>query len=319
MLIEWPKDPDGNDPFEGEDMRSRAIQELRDVTRTAIASLGISGRMSLDVLHTKLKSTEKADFIPSRSVVFDIFRLRATERSLRRFLKAIDVPSDQIEIVAERYANARTGGPKSASATPGKGSGIAERIAKARQTWDEPDVGSPQYRDPELAFPRDQLSQAFEAALAGALSREDVAFCSYSAAKHRAHYVEWIGICSGSPIAAEYLLDLILIPPPGQMIRPGLRAAYAAQYLDDALREAFFEVGMRLRGNSHGPTARLLEAVRRGTVVEHVRHSLESGDYPPGDAERIRGMLETDWAEDTIRTTARGQIEAYLSKIGESE
>lgn len=316
--IKWP-DQTGGPQLERDDLQSRALRQVREAFEKALPNNFGTGEVTIDQA-SKLFGEKHGASAPSRSTLYNVFSaFKGTDKSVARCLEAAGVPHGEAEQLARAYFEARTGGKPAAEAGDPRErqrfADIAVRVRAAREQWDSASPGDPAYRDPELSLPRDELSTAYTAALDGALSREDVAFCLYSAAKHRKDYAAWVALCPASEDAAEVLLDLILVPRPGEMVRPIVRAAWTMQRLDDEYRSAACEVGLRLAAERTDGMDDLLAAIREKQVEQLMRRRLAAGFYADEDARKIQEMLDKDWASPASLVGARGLVHALLRDV----
>ena len=320
VKVEWPKDGRKQDPFAGDDMRSVFVRELRAEFETAFERWCVKQGHRLrvwslsDVFNHAYAHVPGA---PKRSTLYKVFKLEATGDAVAQVLTRVEVPTPRVESLAERNDVIRTGGPAAASEHQTRQqrrfASVGQRVRDGRLAWDAAEAGTAAYRNPELALPRELLSTAFEAATAGELSREDVAYCLYSAIKHCERYRDWVALCPASIDAAEATLDLVMVPAAGTMVRALHRAAWTLQFFDDPLRDAAARVAAALGPRRTDGTVELVEAARVLDVEATVQQRLDAGYYTPSDAAKVRSVLEGEWRRTVPVSGARGRIATLLA------
>lgn len=320
--IKWPLDESGQDPFRGDDVRSRLVRSMREALEQALPDSFGPKNTSIDFVHRKLYET-KSSAVPCRATFYKVFTLKASGRMVTRCLEAAGVAHDLAEALGSRNEEVRAGGQRASEAEDPhlrkRFADVAVKVREARLNWDAAEPGEPSYRDPESALPRADLSMAYDAALDGALSREDIAYCLYSAVKHNRDYRAWVTLCPASEEAAEALLDLMLVPRPGEMVRPVLRAAWTLQHLDSGLREAVYEVGSRLAADRDDGMLELLGAAHHHTVEQLLRRRLTAGFYTDEEANKIRQLIEREWQSPLAPAGARGLVDQFMRDTGISK
>ncbi|WP_182899766.1 hypothetical protein [Microbispora sp. H10830] len=320
--IKWHDDAEGPDPFAGDDIRSQLVRRLR---RTFEEHMAVgNGTMSCHAAYSALENSGVGSILPARQSFYSAFRLKTAGRTVARCLEAAGVPHDDAVELGRQVDDVRRGEKPGGAAdlyTRKKFADIALRVREARLTWDSPGSSDPGYRDPELALDADDLITAYQAACAGDLSSEDVAYCLYSAIKHgkRELYTKLILLCPASGAAAEALLDLIIIPPAGQQVRPIHRAAWIMQHLDSAVRDAALEVAYRLIADRPDGVLELLKAAKDQRVEALLRNRLGGGYYTLTEAEKVREVLEKELAQAPARRGARGLVQALLRSIEKAD
>jgi hypothetical protein len=256
------------------------------------------------------------DAAPVIQTVYNVFKLKSRGSTVRRIFAQVGAPPQVYERLAQKNDEVRAGGPPAASGPEAvqqqRFHAVARLVRDGRMAWDAADPGTAGYRNPELAVPRAQLSTAYEAATYGALSREDVAYCLYSAIKHNERYAGWVALCPASVDASEAVLDLIMVPSAGTMIRPVHRAAWALQGFDEELRDVAAEVAETMSGGHAQGSLELVRAAQQGQVEATVADRLDRGYYPPGEADKVRSVLQ-EWRQAKPVVGARGQIARMMT------
>jgi hypothetical protein len=274
--------------------------------------------MSVDAMQQKL-AERNPNSTPSRSSYYVVFGLKntATRKLAVRCLVAAGVDQAEAEQLAQEMEDARAGGPPESRAGDPRlrkrHADVAVKIREARAAWDAHPLGTQNYRDPEMSLAREDIGLAYEAAVAEALTREDVAFGLYSAVKHNKDYARWIVLCEASTEAAEALLDLIIVPRASEMLQPKHRAAWCLQKMDTRFREAAADVGRRLTAGRTDGIPELIEAARDQRVEQLIRRRL-AGDFYIGDeVGKIEKLLDQEWVITPEFVGVRGLIADYLA------
>ncbi len=312
--ILWNGNPPQPDPFGGDDMRSRLVRALRRTLEEALPDGFGPNSMSRSFVYDRLlEQPGIGPRLPARASFYNAFELRTRGKTVAQCLEAAGVDPDVADALGQQVDEVRRGSGISTNVDSKKHfAEITKKVREAYCKWDTAEPNDVSYRDPELALAPEDLSTAYEAALAGSLTADEVAYCLYSAIKHSKNYKAWVELCPGSESAAEAMLDLILIPKAGQQVRPVHRAAWTMQQLDPVIRTAAAEVGACLAHGRHDGVLTLLEAAKNSQVEQLLQTRLEIGYYSADDAGKIRALLEQEWADVQPRRGARGVVRAFL-------